>query len=333
MDLTDHEFESIVSTMVRLLVMYRARGGGDLVVPCRLPEYGDQGVLDPDNIVEIVAVMKCSFGQVYPPPGIIGRFLAWSTEIDGYGECWQRGAFLSYENHRVFLYASEDNEPHEDGTESKFAGLTLGVQGRRPEARDILKDLKASLEHLVSDSAYGYPGLAPLMSFEDPVETKSKELWALRSLLDNFNDRLETIELKLDGVANQLVEQVLWAASAKQKECPYPRLMILVPDGEESGTPGRIQRVGWDRWTEAWKKLEESATLHQKFRLRFLCEYNLTEVPCGPYGRGYPIAKPKDWVKACAPLMQVSAGRKLGSFRVPVKGCTWASPDQGMILV
>lgn len=40
--LTDPEFESIVSTMARLLVMYTARGADNLVVPARLPEYGDE---------------------------------------------------------------------------------------------------------------------------------------------------------------------------------------------------------------------------------------------------------------------------------------------------
>ena len=197
MNLTDVQFESIVSTMARLLVIYRARTarGGDeaiddgktaghvqdsrWVVPARLPEYGNQRVLDPGNIAEIVVVMKCSFCQVYPPPGIVGRFLAWLTDVDEYGECWQHGAFVSYDYHNVFLFESEDEEPHEDGTRSKFAGLTLGVQGRRPEARVILRRLKKSLKQLVSDSAYGYPGLASSMSFDDPVETKSNELSAL----------------------------------------------------------------------------------------------------------------------------------------------------------
>lgn len=330
MDLTGSEFGSIISTMARLLVMYRARGGGHFVVPARLPEYGDQGVLDPDNIVEIVVVMKCSFGQVYPPPGIVGRFLAWLTQVDDYGECWQHGAFVSYKYHKVFWFESEDDEPHEDGTESKFAGLTLGVQGLRPQALPILKELKASLKQLVSDSAYGYPGLASLMSFGEPVETKSNELLALRSLLDNIGGRLEKIERNLDGVANQLVEQVMFAASAKRRESPYPRLVILVPDAEECGTQGRIQRVGWDRWMEAWKRLDESVGLHQEFRLRFLCEYNLTEVPCGPDGRGYLVKKPKDWVKKCVSLMQVSVFVEISFISGTRGGCVRASPGQGI---
>ncbi|CAN0014690.1 unnamed protein product [Pylaiella littoralis] len=311
-DLDDLKFESIVSTMTRLLVMYKVRGGGNFVVPARLPEYGNQNVLDEGNIVEIVVEIKCSFGQQYPPPGIIGRFLAWLTDVDHYGECWQHGAFLSYNKHEVFLYESEDCEPHKNGTESKFAGITLSVQGVRTEAREVLTKLKKSLEQLVSDSAYGYPGLAPLMSFEEPVETKSTELGELRRRLDNLDERLEKIERKLDGVANQVAEQLLFAASATQDMCPYPRLVILVPVDDKlpvddkSGTRGQFQRKGWIRWKEAWEKLEGSVELNDKFSLRFLCEYNLTEVPCGPDGRGYLLEEPKEWVKKCIPLMQAS---------------------------
>lgn len=338
MDLDDLKFESIVSTMTRLLVMYKVRGGGNFVVPARLPEYGNQNVLDKGNIVEIVVEIKCSFGQQYPPPGIIGRFLAWLTDVDYYGECWQHGAFLSYNKHDVFLYESEDCEPHEDGTESKFAGITLGVQGVRTEAREVLTALKKSLEQLVSDSAYGYPGLAPLMSFEEPVETKSTELGELRRRLDNLDERLEKIERKLDGVANQVAEQLLFAASATQDMCPYPRLVILVPVDDklpvdnESGTRGQFQRKGWVRWKEAWEKLEGSVELNNKFSLRFLCEYNLAEVPCGPDGRGYLLEVPKEWVKKCIPLMQVRQGNRF-HFRVRVEVASGSGHHQVKALI
>lgn len=235
-------------------------------------------------------------------------------QADDYGECWQRGAFVSFNDHNVFLFESEDDGPHEDGTKSKFAGLTLGVQGRRPEARAILRRLEASLKQLVSDSALGYPGHASLMPFEEPVETKSNELLALCSVVDIIDDKLGKIERKLHGVASQLVEQVMLAASATRENCPYPRLVILVPDEEECGTQGRIQRMGWDKWTEAWKRLDKSVGLHQEFRLRFFCEYDLTEVPCGPDGRGYLIKKPMDWVKECIPLMQVGVSGNLTPF-------------------
>ena len=315
--------------MVRLLVMYRSRGKDNLVVAPRLPQYGDQRVLDPDSMAEVVVKMECSFGQVYPPPGIIGRFLAWSTnQVHSYDECWQHGAFFRYNyyegQYKVFMYESEDEECREDQT-VKFAGLTLGVQGSPAQAPKILEELRASLEQLVADSAFGYPGLTFLMSFGEVVETKSTCLGGLRSLLDNVEDvvdrlkvataRLEETARKLGGVVDQLVEQELLAASARRKDYPYPRLVIVVPDSEGDGAQERIQRVGWDRWTKAWESLHlPEVGLHHKFRLRFLCEHDLAEVPCGPDGRGYPIEQLKGWVKNCMPLMKVTVGTTCCGF-------------------
>ena len=106
-----------------------------------------------------------------------------------------------------------------------------------------------------------------------------------------------------------------WQNSARRRKSPYPRLVILVPEEEENGTQGRIQRAGWKRWTEAWQKLEGSVELNNKFRLRFLCEFNLTEVPCGPGGRGNLIKETTDRVEKCVPLMQVSVTGDSVCFR------------------
>ena len=320
------EFESIVSTMARLLVMYGSHDPDKLVVPARLPEYGPESVMSPDNIAEIAVTMQCSFGQVYPPPGIVGRFLAWSTkQVHRYEECWQHGAFLWYNygrgQYRVLLFESIDEEIRE-GKAVRIAGLMFCVQAPPAMAPTVLTALRASLQHLVADEAYGYPGLKCSMSFEDPAEVKSTLLRDLRALLDNRDDlvkavdrlgktvdRLEVTASKLSGVANQLVQQELLAASAERKEYPYPRLVILVPDGEAYGNNERIQRVGWDRWRKAWESLSlPDVGLHHKFRLRFLCEHSLEEIPCGPDGLGYPIEQLKDWVKRCVPLMKVSFG-------------------------
>lgn len=230
--LSDEEFESIKSTMVRLLVMYKSRGEDNLVVAPRLPAYGNQRMLDPDNIEEIVVTMECSFGQVYPSPGIIGRFLAWSTkQIGCYDECWQHGAFFRYNydqgQYKVFLYESEDEECHEDRTLS-FAGLTMGVQGSPAKAPKVLAELRASLKQLVADSAFGYPGLEFSMSFGEVAAIKSTLLEGLRSLLDNVEDAVDRLKVvtasleetarKLGGVTDQLVEQELLAASTRRKE-------------------------------------------------------------------------------------------------------------------
>ncbi|CAM9917938.1 unnamed protein product [Ectocarpus fasciculatus] len=321
MVLSDLELDSVVSTMARLLVMYGSSETDKLVVPARHPEYGPERVVvrPPDNVTDIVLTVQCSFGQVYPPPGIVGRFLAWSTQqVHCFDECWQHGAFLRYSydsgQYRVFLYESIAEET------LRYAGLTLGVQAPSAVARNVLEELKASLQLLVADPAYGYPGLKFSMLFGDTAETKPtllKHLRDLRALLDNQEelvdklgktvDRLEETASKLVGVANQLVQQELFAAIAKRKKYPYPRLVILVPDGQADGNSERIQRVGWDRWKKAWESLSlPDVGLHHKFRLRFLCEHSLEEVPCGPDGLGYPIEQLRDWVKQCVPLMKAS---------------------------
>lgn len=325
--LTDAEFESVVSTMARLLVMYTAPGADVLVVPARLREYGDQRVLTRDRIQDVVLTRQCSFGQVYPPPGIVGRFLAWSAQrVVDYEECWQHGAFFSYTfqhaRYDVFLYESTFEEDHEDGTRCMFAGLVLGIQGPPPQAAEVLAELTASLDKLVSHKIHGYPGLTGLMYFRPAEKIESSLLVGLRSTLDNVGNlgnvaermevaagrmevvagSLEETARKLGGIVTQLLEQKLLAATDEQGE--YPRLVLVRPEleleNEGGGTHERIQRAGWDRWTSALSDI----TLH-KFRLHFLCEHDLSEVPCGPDGRGFPIEQPKDWVKQWLPLMQV----------------------------
>lgn len=312
--LTGPEFNSIVSTMSKLLVMYKSPGADhNLVVPARLPEFGDQRVLAPEFITSVVVKRQGSFGQVYPPPGIVGRFLAWLTEnIDEYENCWQHGAFFKYTHekrcYKVFLYESDFEELHEDGSRCVFAGLTLGAQAEPSVADKVLGGLKASLENMVADSAYGYPGLAPMMYFSrDIQEIRSTQLEDLRRLLDNTGTRLLELAKKVGEFSHQLWNQDLLAASKEGSK--YPRLVIIRPETEAGRDDNHepIQREGWDRWKKAWESLGLSDIgMHHKFRLHFLCEHDLSEVPCGPDGRGFPIAQPKDWVKRFVPLMQVN---------------------------
>lgn len=70
------------------------------------------------------------------------------------------------------------------------------------------------------------------------------------------------------------------------------------------------------------------------FRLRFLCEHDLGEVPCGPDARGYPIEHPKDCVKHCNPLMKVTLGVNLVFPRRALRICTdyiWALPRRTLV--
>lgn len=199
-----------------------------------------------------------------------------------------------------------------------FAGLTLGIQGPPPQAAEVLAELRTSLESLVSDSAYGYPGLAGLMYFRPAEEIESSLLVRLGSVLDNLGnvadrmevvtgrvevvaDSLEETVRQLGGIITQLLEQDLLPASDEQSA--YPRLVLVRPELEtaEDMTHERIQHAGWDRWTKALSEIG-----FHEFRVHFLCGHDLSEVPCGPGGRGFPIKHPKDWVKQWLPLMQVT---------------------------
>lgn len=301
-DLPDAEFETVVSTMERLLVMYTANDANILVVPARLQEYGDQSIVD--RMQDVVMTTECSFSQVFPPPGIVGRFLAWSAQqVGDYEHCWQHGAFFSYKfqhaRYDVFLYEQPIEELHLDGPDCKFAGLVLGIQGPPVMAAEVLGKLRESLENLVSDPVYGYPGIAEKGSmYFTPLERReSKYLDGLRRTLDNLQKAVDG----LAGMVSQLMEQELLAANDEPSE--YPRLVLVRPEltDKDGETPERTQRAGWDRWTKALSDIGS-----HKFRLHFLCEHDSSEVPCGPEGRGYLIEQPKEWVKRCLPLMQVS---------------------------
>ncbi|CAM9290372.1 unnamed protein product, partial [Hapterophycus canaliculatus] len=300
--LSDAEFETVVSTMARLLVMYKARDADILVVPARLEEYGDHRIVD--TMQDVVMTIECSFGLVFAPPGIVGRFIAWSAQQVGNCDvCWQHGAFFSYKfqhaQYKVFLYEKPVEELHEDGTKRNFAGLVLGIQGPPAMAAEVLENLRESLETLVSDPVLGYPGIAEKgeMYFAPPKTRESKFLDGLRSTLDNINKRLD----RIDGIVSQLLEQDLLAASGEPSEYPHRVLVRPELEDEDGGPPEVIQHAGWDRWTKALSDIGS-----HKFRLHFLCEHDSSVVPCGPEGRGYLIEQPKEWVKKWLPLMQGS---------------------------
>ena len=347
-NLENVEVNSIVATMTRLLVMYRSRSAEErkYVVPARLPLYGCPREPTPDILTGITIRMQCSFGQVYPPPGIVGRLLAWSTDrVVTYGDCWQHGAFFSYKfqgkEFKVFLYESENNRRREDGRLIKtFAALTVGVQGSPEQAPGVLRELKALVGELVRDQAHGYPGLGHLIHFRETEEIDTSDVLAeLRAVVERQTtasgrlhtvlgrqeavaerqeaivERQEAVVLQLEetvkelgDIVRALLEQDLLAATEAQSE--FPRLMILKPEQAnrtiESENLDQFRYNTWNRWITAWEKFGiRDPGFHQVFRLQFLCEYDLSEVPCGPDGNGYPIKKLANWVKRCIPLLQV----------------------------
>lgn len=316
LNLSDEELDGVVATMEKLLVLYRAHDTDmkrtRFVVPARLPQYGDEGLLENGGIGlgDYLVRTHCTFRQSYAPPGIIGRFLAYAADnIKEAKECWQHGAHLIWSpgNHDVLLCEAHFAEKRSKDSVS-YPGLVICVKGNTNAARDALDMLKKKVGSMLSDEARGYPGLRPPV-YEGTTTVRVSDVVERLSLyLDNRLDRLESTVKKIAGVTNSILEGMYLASRKKNK---YPRLFILKPEREEvvvTGEPpqGRMvnetaegmQHETWDKWIKGWQ-------IHKKFRLVFLCEHDLTEVECGPDGRGYPVEQLSLWVQRCIPLIQV----------------------------
>ena len=310
------EFQNIVLTMERLLVMYRVRGIDHTlyVVPARLPEYGDERVLEKSDmgVGDVVVRTRCSFRRSYAPPGIIGRFIAFSNaHIKEARECWPHGAHLiwSHAAHDVLVYEAHFDEQRVSDSVC-YPGLVLCVKGNTPEARNILGSLTDEVERLLTDKIHGYPGLGSVV-FEGTETVSVTTLSAdLRRYLDNRFDRLDATIRRVAGVTSQVLPG-LYLASKRDNE--YPRLLILKRDIQTSSPASRygavqqdsrreeakgMQRETWNGWIQSCK---ENTT----FRVVFLCEHDMTEVKCGPGGLGHLIRDLPKWLKDCMPLLQV----------------------------
>ena len=296
--------------------MYRVRGIDHTlyVVPARLPEYGDERVLEKSDmgVGDVVVRTRCSFRRRYAPPGIIGRFIAFSNaHIKEARECWPHGAHLiwSHAAHDVLVYEAHFDEQRVSDSVC-YPGLVLCVKGNTPEARNVLGSLTDEVERLLTDKIHGYPGLGSVV-FEGTETVSVTTLSAdLRRYLDNRFDHLDATIRRVAGVTSQVLHG-LYLASMQDNE--YPRLLILKPDIQTSSPTSRygavqqdsrleeatgMQRETWNGWIQACK---ENTT----FRVVFLCEHDMTEVKCGPGGLGYLIRDLPKWLKDCMPLLQV----------------------------
>lgn len=339
LNLNPDEFKSVVATMETLLVLYRAPTAEGthcplFVVPARLPEYGDEQVLEKGNIGlgDAVVRARCSFRQSYAPPGLVGRFLAFAnSHIKEARECWQHGAHLIWSptSHDVLIYETHSVEKSDGGSVS-YPGLVMCVKGSSPAARNVLDILTAEVRMLLEDKVHGYPGLCSVV-FEDTDEVHVSDLTDdLRTYLENRFDQLGALVGKVAGVTSEVLQAFYLAA---EEENQYPRLLILKPDNirrpEANGrtsqtaktasrkcetTDGEgataaaaakaMQRETWNKWSAVWRECK-------RFRMVFLCEHDMTEVTCGPSGNGYLVKDLPQFVKTCLPLLQVRSAQRL----------------------
>lgn len=333
LSLSTDEFNSVLATMEALLVLYRAPAPQGVnhtqylyVVPARLPGYGDARVLEKGNmgLGDVVVRVRCSFRRSYPPPAIIARFLAFcNANILEAKECWQHGAHVIWRPgaHDVLVYEARSIEQRGNDRVS-YPGLVLCVKGNSPAVREILATLTEEVKRLCEDKVHGYPGLCSLV-FEDTDVVRVSDLTSdLRKYLDNRFDTLETLVRRVAGVASEVMQAMYLA---NEGENQYPRLMLFKPNTDPepdleinvSPTTGQssaisyaetamdssatsakgMQRDTWDRWIQALK-------VRKRVRMVFLCEHDMTEVECGPDGKGY-VKDLSTWIKHCLPLVKV----------------------------
>ena len=289
-----------------LSVLFRDRGWPGMICGsgARLPEYGTEKVLG-DNIWfgEVVVQTTATFQRSHAPRGIIGRFLAFSaSKIMSSGECWQHGAHILWEKgHEVLV--CEPFFIEEGGT---FPGIAICVKESTAEAMCVRKDVKDTLLSLIKSDVHGYPGLC-FPEFNDSEPLISNEFQrVIRAYLDiTFASLAETLE----NIGRDSRRMFHAAFPSSRNRTEYSRLVLLVPDGSvgdsTGGSEGQTDTRGvvllretWDRWMRlcnSGKRL---------FHLIFLCEYDLSEVPCGPEGRGYPIQDAASLSKALKPLLR-----------------------------
>lgn len=303
-------FESMLTTMIKCLFIYRSHSSSEdgrewFIVPARLPEDRIRKVLE-DEIWpgEVVVRTTARFRRTHVPRGIIGRFLAFSaSKIKYSGECWQHGAHVGWGDWTEILVCETLMEDR-----GKFPVIEIFVKGDTATALRVRKEVKETLKDLIQDDVHGYPGL-PLPTFHpDPNPIRPTEFQ--RIICACLDIKLASITEVLEKISSDSRRMFQAAFPSLNKRSKYPRLVMLVPDKpaeerevtpEEQTTKRGVVLLPktWDRWAR-WCKSSS-----RTFRLVFLCEHDLSVVPCGPEGKGYPIADSAQLLKTFKPLLQV----------------------------
>lgn len=318
--------------MEELLVLYRAptsevENSDVFVVPARLPEYGDEGVLGEEHfgVGNRVVRTKCSFRQSYAPQGLIGRFLAFANaNIVKALVCWQNGAQLIWadgpnrDHHDVLVYETHSSDT--DSGSMAYPQLVLCVKGSTADIHGVLDGLRGAVETLFVDKVHGYPGLG-YIDFDDSVTVLTDAFTGdLRQFIRTEFEMIRDVFDKATQAATGLLEAFYLAAN---EDNLYPRLLIVKPESlpRELTAPGcsptaRAAKIdegngvmaAEERQPETWEKwieLLKQKTKRRRFRLVFICEHDMTEVECGPGGLGYRFEELPELVKACLPLLKV----------------------------
>ncbi|CAM9115845.1 unnamed protein product [Ectocarpus sp. 12 AP-2014] len=312
--LDNDAFDSMVDTMIKYLFIYPSHGecieAEDFyIVPARLPEYGNDNVLEESiGLGEVVVGKTAWFLRSHAPTGIIGRFLAFtSSRFEASGECWQHGAHIQWKKdsneHDVLLCETTIEKDIIPG-QSTFPAIAICVKGKTAEAKGVLREVGEQLLSLLQDNIHGYPGLR-LPIFEELNITQSDQFQV------HFERYLATkLATILEDTRRESVRMFRAAFPSYDDpvELLYPRLVLLKPvettsiqetQAEES-VNGAIQlRRTWDRWIDLCRSGGSC-----DFVLVFLCERDFSEIPCGPQGKGFRVHNPGSLFNTLKPLLQ-----------------------------
>lgn len=108
---------------------------------------------------------------------------------------------------------------------------------------------------------------------------------------------LDEVRGTLDKVTASVQETLMRIESLQAPNFPYPHLVAVrkvQPGGASSRTTKKRTLLS---------SLRGVGT--KEMTLRFLCPVDMSEVPCGFAGEGYPFRKARDWVKKLSPVLQV----------------------------
>ncbi|CAM9359724.1 unnamed protein product [Laminaria digitata] len=247
-ELDDTSFESMLVTMIKCLFIYRSQSKSEddrewFVAPARLPEYGNEKVLE-DKIWfgEVVVQTTATFRRTHAPHGIIGRFLAFSANnIMSSGECWQHGAHVRWEKGHEALVCETFVEKG-----STFPGIGICVKGSTAEAMCVREDVKQTLKSLIKNDIHGYPGLAwPVFNDSEPMPSNEFQRY-IRAYLDiKFASLAEILE-KISRNSRRMFQAAFPSLGDRTQ---YPRLVLLIPDepvGDMAENPrNRLPRGAW----------------------------------------------------------------------------------------
>ncbi|CAN0201907.1 unnamed protein product [Scytosiphon promiscuus] len=170
-------------------------------------------------------------------------------------------------------------------------------------------------------------------ALEDHMNVKFDELarksdiiaGCLRDHLHGAEERMRTFELKADEMLGEMRHTIfpkLDFIAAVTSRCllvavregnPCPRLVRVEEDVTHTPTRSRFSHFRRKAMDPFRRKRRKSSIAEQsgpkRYRVRFLCAYDMSAADCGPDGQGYVVETQEDWqrwIQKCLPLVQVA---------------------------